>query len=102
MKCRQALQALGSVLLGWPLAARAAERQKNDGRKILLFSRSVLYEHSVIQRHGNELSFAEKIFITLARRPAATRSAPRMGGFSTAICLATRPWSPTVAAIRPT
>jgi hypothetical protein len=68
MKRRQALQALGSVLLGWPLAARAAERQKNDGRKILLFSRSVLYEHSVIQRHGDELSFAEKIFITLARQ----------------------------------
>ena len=68
MKRRQALQTLGSVLLGWPLAARAAERQETIGRKILLFSRSVLYEHSVIQRHGNELSFAEKIFVALARQ----------------------------------
>jgi type 1 glutamine amidotransferase len=68
MKRRQALQALGSVVLGWPLAARAAEGPQPGGRKVLLFSRSALYEHSVIQRHGNELSFAEKIFVTLARQ----------------------------------
>ncbi len=72
MKRRQALQALGTVLLGWPLGVQAAEHQGNSGRKILLFSRSVLYEHSVIQRHGSELSFAEKIFITLARQAGCT------------------------------
>ena len=39
MKRRQALQALGSVVLGWPLAAQAAEDLKSRGGKILLFSR---------------------------------------------------------------
>lgn len=35
-------------------------------RRLLLFSRSVLFEHSVIARGGGELSFAERAFAELA------------------------------------
>ncbi len=36
-------------------------------RKILFFSRSVLFEHSVVRRQGDELSWAEQAFVKLAR-----------------------------------
>jgi hypothetical protein len=44
----------------WPLYA-ADEKTK----KVLFFSKSSSYEHSVIKRNGNELSFAEKILANL-------------------------------------
>jgi len=34
--------------------------------RILMFSRSALFEHPVIARHGDELSFAEKAFVEIA------------------------------------
>ena len=36
-------------------------------RKVLFFSRSVLFEHSVVARQGQELSFAEKAFVEMTR-----------------------------------
>lgn len=36
-------------------------------RKVLFFSRSVLFEHSVVARKGAELSFAEKMFVEITR-----------------------------------
>ena len=36
-------------------------------RKILFFSRSVLFEHPVIARQGQELSFSEKAFVDMTR-----------------------------------
>ena len=68
MKRRQALQALGATILGWPLAGRLAFTGEARPGKILLFSRSVLFEHPVIRRQGNELSLAEKAFVELARQ----------------------------------
>lgn len=68
MKRRQVLQALGSAVLGWPLAGRlVAAEQKRPG-KILFFSRSVLFEHSVVRRQGDEPSLAEKALVKLARQ----------------------------------
>lgn len=68
MKRRQVFQALGSAVLGWPLAGRlAATEQKRPG-KILFFTRSVLFEHPVVHRQGDELSLAEKALVKLARQ----------------------------------
>jgi type 1 glutamine amidotransferase len=64
MKRREVLQTLGTFLASRPLAAQAGEPH----RKILLFSRSVLFEHSVIARAGGQLSFAEKVFVELAKQ----------------------------------
>ena len=68
MKRRQALQTLGTTLLGWPLAARVGGTAEPRARRILFFSRSVLFEHPVVRREGEELSLAEKTFVNLARQ----------------------------------
>ncbi len=68
MKRRQALQALGTTIVGWPLAGQSGFAAEEDRRKILLFSRSVLFEHPVVHRQGDELSLAEKAFVGLAKR----------------------------------
>ncbi len=68
MKRRQAMQSLGAALLGGPLAARIGWAAGPTPQKLLFFSRSALFEHSVIHREGDELSFAEKAFVDLARR----------------------------------
>jgi type 1 glutamine amidotransferase len=62
MKRRQMLQSLGTIFLGGPLAAA----EQAPRRKLLFFSRSVLFEHPVVRRQGNELSFAEKEFVAIA------------------------------------
>ena len=56
MKRRQVLQALGSAVLGWPLAGRLEAAEQKRPCKILFFSRSVLFEHPVVRRQGDELS----------------------------------------------
>ena len=68
MKRRQMLQSLGTAALGWPLAGRLGCAAANRARKVLFFSRSVLFEHSVVHRTGSELSFAENIFFELCQR----------------------------------
>jgi type 1 glutamine amidotransferase len=45
--------------LGWPLAISTAKAGAAR-RTLLFFSRSVLFEHSVVHREGSELSFAER------------------------------------------
>ncbi|MGO8744567.1 MAG: ThuA domain-containing protein [Thermoguttaceae bacterium] len=65
MKRRQVLQSLGAAALGWPLAALPAPAGETARRKVLFFSRSVLFEHPVIRREGGALSFAEKTLTTL-------------------------------------
>ncbi|NLX57441.1 MAG: ThuA domain-containing protein [Planctomycetaceae bacterium] len=68
MERRQALQTLGAAVLGWPLAAQCVQARSAGSRKILFFSRSVLFEHSVVHREGDELSFGERTFTRLARQ----------------------------------
>jgi uncharacterized protein len=68
MKRRQMLQSLGAAVLGWPVAVRLGSAEQKRARKLLFFSRSVLFEHSVVHRQGDELSFAEKLFVNLARQ----------------------------------
>lgn len=66
MQRRQVIQSLGAALLGGPLVLSAAETGR-PRRKLLFFSRSVLFEHSVVHREGNSLSFGEKQFIELVK-----------------------------------
>jgi len=67
MKRRQALRSLGALVLGGS-AAFAAPPTGQRRRRILFFSRSVLFEHPVVHRDGKELSLAEKALATMARQ----------------------------------
>jgi uncharacterized protein len=80
MKRREALQSLGAAMLGWPLTKEllaAAESQAT--RKILVFSRSVLFEHSVVHRENGELSFAEKALVDTAQQVGCTADCTKDG-----------------------
>jgi len=67
MQRRQALQSLGALMLGGQtlLAAPTSGQRR---QRILFFSRSVLFEHSVVRREGQSLSLAEKLFSEWAGR----------------------------------
>jgi hypothetical protein len=67
MKRREALQSLGALVLGGS-AAFAAPATCQRRRRILFFSRSVLFEHSVVRREGQKLSLAERLFSEIAGR----------------------------------
>jgi|WetSurMetagenome_2_1015567.scaffolds.fasta_scaffold142352_2 uncharacterized protein len=62
MIVRTGATALGIGLAGWPASAAQTNPLKAElkPRKVLFFSKSSGYEHSVIQRKGSELSFVEK------------------------------------------
>ena len=66
MKRRRMLQTLGKAVAVLPLGLALGQGGAVPKRKLLFFSRSVLFEHPVIARQGNQLSFAEKIFVELA------------------------------------
>jgi len=68
VKRRRVLQSLGAAVLGGPLAARCAAADAKRPRKLLFFSRSVLFEHSVVRREGQSPSLAEKRFSEMAGR----------------------------------
>lgn len=56
------------VISAWALCASALAANEGGPRsRILMFSQSALFEHTVIARHGDELSFAEKAFMEIAR-----------------------------------
>ena len=102
MQRRQALQSLGALMLGGR-AALAAPTSGQRRPRILFFSRSVLFEHSVVRREGQSLSLAEKLFSRNGRpAPVSTLSAPRTARCSTATWTGTRPSCPTPAGNRPT
>ena len=67
MKRREMLKATGAAVLGlsaFPTGWVAAQQKKGDQKpKILYFTRSVGFEHSVVKRQGDALSFSEKLMI---------------------------------------
>jgi type 1 glutamine amidotransferase len=67
MQRRQVLQSLGALLLGGG-AALAAPASDQRRPRVLFFSRSALFEHSVVRREGQALSLAEKLFSEMADR----------------------------------
>lgn len=67
MQRRQALQSLGALMLSGRTVL-AAPKSGQRRPRILFFSRSVLFEHSVVRREGQSLSLAEKLFSEMAGR----------------------------------
>jgi len=68
MQCRQLLKAASAAAFGlaaFPLGLAAAEAKK---RKLLYFTRSVGYEHSVVRRDGNALSHSERVLTEMGAR----------------------------------
>ncbi len=61
---RQLLQTTGAAVLGSTAIARASVAQ---APKILFFTKSVGFEHSVVRRGGDELAHAERIFLEVAK-----------------------------------
>ncbi len=57
-----AVLGLSSFPLGWAAAAG------NKKQKLLYFTRSAGYEHSVVKRDGDKLGFSEKVLVELGRR----------------------------------
>lgn len=70
---------LGLSLLGGS-ALQAAE---DKTRKVLFFSKSSGYEHSVIKRNGDELSFAEKILAEVGPKHGIEFTFSKDGGLFT-------------------
>jgi type 1 glutamine amidotransferase len=60
---RQALRLAPAALLAAAASARSAGK-----RKLLYFTRSAGFEHSVVKRNGTELSHSEKIMIAMGQR----------------------------------
>jgi len=79
MRRRQALQSLAALVLGESATVSAATTGQRP-RRILFFSRSVLFEHSVVRREGNELSLAEKALTDMARRLGCDVECTKDGG----------------------
>jgi type 1 glutamine amidotransferase len=68
MQRREVLRSLASLVLGGSAAVRAAQGNDVPRPRILFFTRSALFEHPVIRREGNALSFGEKAFSDLVRQ----------------------------------
>jgi hypothetical protein len=69
MKRREMLVTGGAAIVhlaGWPFGWAAAAGRKRQ--KVLYFTRSVQYEHSVVKREGDELSHSERILTELGRK----------------------------------
>lgn len=74
----------GAMWLNKP--SRAADQPK---KKILFFTKSSGFEHSVIKRKGNDLAYAEKILIDLGKTNGFDVTASKDGSLFTAAQLAT-------------
>jgi type 1 glutamine amidotransferase len=66
MLCRggaaAAMLGLGQFPLGWTAAAQGTKK------RLLMFTKSQAFEHSVVKRHGNELSLAERTITELGAK----------------------------------
>lgn len=64
---RQALQLAGAAAIGATPLARALGQDKGKVPKVLFFTKSSGFEHSVIHRTGDKLAHAERILTDLAK-----------------------------------
>jgi type 1 glutamine amidotransferase len=69
--------ATGAIPMGW---SRAAD---NKARKVLFFTKSAGFQHSVITRKGEELGHAEKILIDLGKQNGFEVTATKDGSIFT-------------------
>jgi len=65
---RQVLMAAGAAALGAGPLGRAFASQKGADKKVLFFTKSSGFQHSVITRKGGELSLAERILTEVGKR----------------------------------
>jgi len=69
MKRREMLKVTGAALLGsyaFPLGWAGAAEEKTP--RVLYFTRSAGFEHSVVHREGDQLSHSEKIMVEVGKR----------------------------------
>jgi hypothetical protein len=64
---RQMLLASGAALLGTGLGSRALGASKGSPKKVLFFTKSSGFEHSVIKRSGGKLGLAERILTEVGK-----------------------------------
>lgn len=70
---REILKLAGGAALGWascPLASLAApsEAPEKPKKRVLMYTRSQTFEHSVVKRNGDELAHSEKILVELGKK----------------------------------
>ncbi len=64
---REMLLAAGAAMLGPGVAGRALAQSKKESKKILFFTKSAGFQHSVIARKGDQLSMAERILTDVGK-----------------------------------
>ena len=64
---REMLLAAGASLLGPGVAGRALAQSKKEPKKVLFFTKSAGFQHSVIARKGDQLSMAERILTDVGK-----------------------------------
>jgi uncharacterized protein len=64
---REMLLAAGASLLGPGVAGRALAQSKKESKKVLFFTKSAGFQHSVIARKGDQLSMAERILTDVGK-----------------------------------
>ncbi|MGO9469192.1 MAG: ThuA domain-containing protein [Isosphaeraceae bacterium] len=67
MNRRQWFLASGAAWLGIEAAGRALGRVQASAKKVLFFTKSSGFQHSVITRHGGELGHAERILTDIGK-----------------------------------
>ncbi|MBN2024987.1 MAG: ThuA domain-containing protein [Pirellulales bacterium] len=81
MRRRDMLLGTGAAALGlWSLVGPARADEEKKKRKVLYFTRSVEYEHSVVHREGDQPSFSERILTELAAKHGVEVVSTRDGG----------------------
>jgi type 1 glutamine amidotransferase len=65
---RQMLWAAGASLLGPAAMARAAAQDRGQTKRVLFFTKSSGFQHSVITRKGDELGMAERILAEIGKQ----------------------------------
>ncbi|MFW6125288.1 MAG: ThuA domain-containing protein, partial [Pirellulales bacterium] len=77
MLLRAGAAAVGLGFGGFPLGWAA---QKGNAKRVLFFTKSAGFEHSVIKRDGDKLSFAEQILTDLGKKHGFEVTATKDGG----------------------
>lgn len=67
MNRRQMLLATGAVLLGSEVTRKGLAAQDKGSKKVLFFTKSSGFQHSVITRQGDKLSLAERILTEVGK-----------------------------------
>src|SRR5438067_1184187 len=81
---RNVLQAAAAGLLAGAIPLRWAAGQKTPTRKLLFFTKSAGFQHSVVKRpKPDELAYAEQIMVDFGKAHGFDVTATKDGGFFT-------------------